>query len=221
MNLSPEKIIPADKSPGWVESETWTIEAKASGPDPGQGMMPGPMMQALLEDRFRVKVHRETTEAPAYALVLTGEGVRLPSASEGDCVPQNLDQPLVPLAPGQARRPFCGAALITNGGFRLRGATMAQLSVALSSRVDRMVTDRTAIHDIFNIDLNWAGDLSSSAPAPPPPPPSSAFPVAKQDPAEVTAEVQSALHRLGLKLKPIRGSEEVLVIDHVERPIEN
>jgi len=41
-------------------------------------MMLGPMMQAVLEDRFRVKVHRETREAPAYALIVTGEGARRP-----------------------------------------------------------------------------------------------------------------------------------------------
>jgi len=31
MNLSPEKIIPMDKSPGWIESDSYTIEAKAAG----------------------------------------------------------------------------------------------------------------------------------------------------------------------------------------------
>ncbi len=221
MNVSPEKIIPMDKSPAWIESDSWTIQAKAGGLDPGQGMMLGPMMQALLEDRFRLKVHRETREAPEYALAVTGEGPRLQSAAAGNCVRQDLDHPLARSAPGQALLPFCGFALGASGGFSMRGATMAQLCVALSSRVDRKVVDRTAIQGTFDIDLNWTGDSSSLPAPPPPPPPPGELPLVKQDPAEVTAAIQSALRKLGLKLEPIRGSEEALVIDHAERPTEN
>jgi uncharacterized protein (TIGR03435 family) len=93
MSLSREKMIPMEKNPGWIESDSYTIQAKAAGLDPGQGVMLGPMMQALLKDRFRVKVPRETREPPEYALVVMGEGPRLRSAAAGDCVRQDLDHP--------------------------------------------------------------------------------------------------------------------------------
>jgi uncharacterized protein (TIGR03435 family) len=152
-----------------------------------------------------------------------GEGARLQPAAAGNCVLQDLDHPWARSGPGQELFPFCGFALGTSGGFSLRGATIEQLCVALSSPVDRKVVDRTAIPGVFDIDLNWTGDSRSLAapPPPPPPPPSGEFPVVKQDPAEATSAIQGALHKLGLKLEPIRGSEEVLVIDHVERPTGN
>jgi uncharacterized protein (TIGR03435 family) len=60
MDLSPVNVITPPQAEKWIDSELYIIEAKAEdNPDhavPGQGMMLGPMMQALLEDRFKVKV---------------------------------------------------------------------------------------------------------------------------------------------------------------------
>ena len=49
---------PIKGSPGWLNSERYTIEAVAGNPQ-SQEMMRGPMMQALLEERFKLKIHRE------------------------------------------------------------------------------------------------------------------------------------------------------------------
>ena len=49
--------------PGWADSELYDIEAKPEGRVPADQMF-GPMMQVLLEDRFHVKIHRETRELP-------------------------------------------------------------------------------------------------------------------------------------------------------------
>lgn len=65
-------VILPDKSPGWIESDLYTLEAKAEERPgqalPAQGMMLGPMTQALLEDRFKLKVHWETRPIPVYEL---------------------------------------------------------------------------------------------------------------------------------------------------------
>ena len=37
-------------------------------------MMRGPMMQALLEDRFKLKLHRESKEIPVYELTVAEVG---------------------------------------------------------------------------------------------------------------------------------------------------
>ena len=76
MNLLPKKVVPVE-NPTWIDSDLSTIEAKAEsipGQTPGKGMMLGPMMQPLLEDRFKVRVHREVRQAPVYELSL-GRGV--------------------------------------------------------------------------------------------------------------------------------------------------
>ena len=47
--------------------------------------------------------------------------------------------------------------LIMNNGFDMRGATMAQLSTALSGWADRKVIDKTGIAGMFDIRLDWSG----------------------------------------------------------------
>ena len=54
--------------PSWVRSEYYTLSEKADGPARTQ-MLAGPMLQILLEERFRLKTHREMREMPVYAIV--------------------------------------------------------------------------------------------------------------------------------------------------------
>src|SRR5213078_2961987 len=70
--LTSEKMIPIEGGPDWIHSERFAIDAKADG-QPGILMMQGPMMQTILEDRFKLKIHRETRQGPVYELAL-GKG---------------------------------------------------------------------------------------------------------------------------------------------------
>lgn len=224
MNIQPGKIVPMEKSPAWIDSDLYTIEAKtesSSGQAPGQATMLGPMMQALLEDRFKVKIHREVRQVPVYALVAGRAGLKLPVTPKDSCAVQDLDQLPTPPAPGKAPLLFCGFPLIMNNGFDMRGGTMAQLSSALSSRVDRKVIDNTGITGMFDIRLDWSGGDLPAGPSPLPPTQPGVSPPPGPDPADVTAGFQIALQKVGLKLEPAQGPAEFLVIDHVERPSEN
>src|SRR5579862_6781455 len=48
-------------SPAWVRSDRYSIEAITKG-TPREELMRGPMLQALLQERFKLKIHRETRE---------------------------------------------------------------------------------------------------------------------------------------------------------------
>src|SRR5439155_652733 len=52
---------PVEGGPAWINSDRYEINAKAEG-EMGQDMMRGPMLGVLLEDRFKLKVRRETRE---------------------------------------------------------------------------------------------------------------------------------------------------------------
>src|SRR5579863_1167750 len=68
--------------PDWMDSTGFDIEAKAAGnPSRSQVWL---MLQSLLEDRFHLKVHRETRMMPVYALAVAKDGPRLPKAA-ADC----------------------------------------------------------------------------------------------------------------------------------------
>src|SRR5881394_3696404 len=53
--------------PSWIGSEHYDVQAKADGKTSVQ-QMEGPMLQALLEDRFKMRLHRETRQLPVYEL---------------------------------------------------------------------------------------------------------------------------------------------------------
>lgn len=63
--------------PQWGETERFTISAEAPG-DASFEMMNGPMMQSLLEDRFKLKIYIGSREVNVYDLVVAKGGPKLP-----------------------------------------------------------------------------------------------------------------------------------------------
>src|SRR5215471_12712845 len=74
--------------PGWIDSERYDIVAKAPPNTPNNRL--APMLQALLADRFKLAVHRETRELPVYALMVGKDGPKIhevdrePKEGDGD-----------------------------------------------------------------------------------------------------------------------------------------
>jgi uncharacterized protein (TIGR03435 family) len=203
-------------SPGWVDSDHYTIEAKAEGSQNVE-MMRGPMMKALLEDRFKLKLHRENREIPVYELTVAKGGAKLKAARDGSCFVADRDHPPPEQEPGQPFIAPCGGF----SGDDLNGSTIANLCRQFSVLTDRDVIDKTGIIGVFDMRLEglWE-EARRSAPADGAAGPGNP-PVGLPDPADVYAAARIAVQKLGLKLEPAKGSGEFLVIDHVEKPSGN
>jgi uncharacterized protein (TIGR03435 family) len=179
------------------------------------------MLRALLEERFKLKIHRETREIPVYALTVAKRGPKLQPFKAGGCLALDFSDPdhsPVPLSkPGQGFPLVCEMGRVSDAGYDLYGATMATFCRDISPRLDRPVIDKTGIAGRFDIHL----DLSAADLGLPVGPSDPGAPVASTEPASVFAAVEMAVHKLGLKLERAKGPGEFLVIDHVERPDEN
>ena len=70
--------------PNWLGGERFDVVAKAAGPANDEELKV--MLQALLADRFKLAVHRETKVMPVYVLGLAKNGSKM-HASEGDGEP--------------------------------------------------------------------------------------------------------------------------------------
>ena len=92
--------------PGWLDSDFYDIAAKAEG-DASTAQMTGPAMQALLEDRFRLKIHREAKEVAVYELTVGKSGPKLQVAREGSCIALDPEHPPGQQVPGQAPLRVC------------------------------------------------------------------------------------------------------------------
>jgi uncharacterized protein (TIGR03435 family) len=185
--------------PGWIDSETFDIVAKAEDNAPVARMY-GPMMQSLLEDRFALKIHKETRQLPVYTLTVAKNGAKLPATPEGSCTPLDLSHP----APAGALICGWGSVHMVKGNMVIdsHGSTVAKFAGSLVETVNRPVIDRTDLTGLFDIHLEFAPDNASSD-------------------ATGAAIFTAIQDQLGLKLTAEKGPVEVLVIDHIERPSAN
>ena len=206
------RIIPIEGAPDWVHAERFEIEAKSDG-SPNILMMQGPMMQALLEDRFKLKIHRETRQGPVYELTLGKGSPRLKPFQPGSCIPVVTGRSLPSLDSGQR---YCRNMVNPRGAVDMDGGALSGLAALLGMALDRPVIDRTGLTDLFEVHLRFSPD----GPAPPRPSPADPAPPAAAA-SDAPSVFQAIQEQLGLRLVPAKGPVDVLVIDHVERPSGN
>jgi bla regulator protein blaR1 len=206
---------PLEGGPSWIRSERYQITAKAEGA-PDAGVMNGPLMRALLEDRFKLKVHREAREVPVYTLTVARSGPRLTPSQPGSCTPVEFGR-----ADGPVENPC--RVLIRQRGPNLalegKGGTLAEVSKLLYLLVDRPVVDRTELPGRFDLDVEFAPEQVAAAfrPAGEPVPPT---PASTEEPTAPRIFVAFE-KQLGLKLEAAKGPREYVIVDHVERPSKN
>ncbi len=204
-------LIKIEGGPSWINSDLYQITAKAEG-EAGAAKPVALMMQSLLEDRFNLKIHRETREVPVYALVAGKGGLKLPPAKVG-CFTMGAGPR--PTWKAGEKPPICQNGVRKPDGVEVLGSTIADFCLALNVRIplglDRMIVDKTGIQGQYDFDLKWSPeDLALSAGAPIPFTPSNNFTL-----------LDSALRRIGLRLESAKGPGEFLIIDHADHPTAN
>jgi uncharacterized protein (TIGR03435 family) len=215
-----ELNLPVKGGTGWIQSEHFAIDAKASTPVAADVML-GPMLQELLKDRFKLRIHREPAEVPVYELTVSKGGAKLHPAKAGAC--RQLDSaPPPPRAKGQpVPPPPCGAFARSpnNAGVDMYGVTMHYLCLMLSMSADRELIDKTGLTGEFDVHLDASMEeiLRRREANPPTAPTSSPVPTAP-DPG---GTLNDAIRKLGLTLRPAKKLIDAIVIDHVERPSPN
>jgi uncharacterized protein (TIGR03435 family) len=215
--------------PAWIGSfsNLYDITAKANGPASSE-QMSGPMLQMLLENRFKLRIHRETRQLSVYTLTVAKGGTKLKPLKEGSCPPPEAAPPATASARENAKAlseairgkkvagapEKCPAEWVDGNGpntsVDIHGESMAEFAVTLS-RMDHPVIDQTGLKGLFDIHLKFAHDEPGESP-------NSAAPAHGDWGVSIFAAMQQ---QLGLKLSPATGPVEVLVIDHAERPSEN
>ena len=201
--------------PDWLDSATFDIVAHADGL-PKEEVMRGPMLQTLLEDKLKLKLHREARDSEAYALVADG-APRLKPFAEGTCVPYDLSKTFR-REPGVKHCDFFMGQSPVVGPYPMaqaKGATLGDFGKVLGLALDRPVIDATGIPGRFDFQLEFGLDENT---------PKLKAMMASHLGAAATARpsiLKAITEQYGLKLVPTKASREFLVIDHVERPSAN
>ncbi len=219
-------------APEWVSSEKYDIDLKLTdSPTPDAPKMvlacahdcptAGAIgvqqlqstLQALLADRFKLTLHRETKDLQVYELVVAEGGPKMKEAAAAYMNPNGIDGPEGPLPPK-------GMMKMGPGELTDQGTNLAPLVEQLSWQLGHTVLDKTGLTGNYDFSLRWSPSESEAgmsklmggklAPE-------SASSPASSGPSLFTA-IQE---QLGLKLEPQKAAMQVLVIDHVEAPAGN
>jgi uncharacterized protein (TIGR03435 family) len=133
--------------PSWTKSERYDIAAKVNAADATALSkltrdQRGLMLQELLADRFKLKVHREMKVLPIFALVVAKRGPLLkPAQGGGDTV--NFGE----------------------GHIQAQGIPLSSLASMLTQETGRTVVDETGLTGKYDLTLDWAPDDGDSSDA--------------------------------------------------------
>lgn len=136
--------------PGWARSDTYDIEAKMDEetlsvlqklPSKEQTWQRQFMQQALLADRFKLQIRRETKEMPVYALVVAKGGLKLKES-----------------------RVIVKMWSAGGGRITIKAGRTDDLVIGLTSDVDRAVVNKTGLTGKYDIDLKWTTDDRQGTP---------------------------------------------------------
>jgi uncharacterized protein (TIGR03435 family) len=208
--------IPIEGGPTWIDADRYTIDATTGSPQRA-AMMQGPMLQALLEDRFGLRIHRGTRAVPVYDLTVAKGGPKPKPFKEGSCVPIDFlslsRQEIAALAPDVN---YCRNRGTVKDGIVIVDDLAMSLDdfsqKTLNDAVDRPIVNKAGISGMFDFHLEYVPDENS--------------PLAHRDGSDSAAAAGPSIftarqEQLGLKLQPAKGPGELLVIDHVEKPSGN
>lgn len=231
--------------PDWMKTTRFDIIAKI--PDGVSKDQVPEMLRALLEERFKLTVHRDNRELPAYGLMVGKNGTKLtpspPDPPEDTSQPAGKNEAVMDTPDGQVRVKSTGRGLngtteitggrdgtvkmsMANGTMHLESSkmSMAALAERLTPFLDHPVVDMTEMKGTYVVSLDLSiEDMMAAARASGM---GAAIPGAREgastDAVPVASDpagssIFSSVQKLGLRLERQKVPFELIVVDHLEK----
>jgi bla regulator protein BlaR1 len=177
--------------PGWIDSDRYDVTAKANVAGDLTEAQLRPMLQALLADRFKLKVHQSSKEMAGYALVVGRGGPKVKAAVDGEEHPDTFR--------------------MTGTGLSGQGITMENLARYVAGKLGQVAVDQTGLKRVYDLKVTWTVETDQST----------GLPGADPRAALQSAVFGALEDQLGLKLRPQKITVQMLVIDSAERASAN
>ncbi len=155
------------------------------------------MLRNLLVERFKLEVHRESRQIPAYELTIARNGSKLKPTRFADSRGTRLS-----FDPGKMT-------------YHAEATSIDRLIQTISSGLHAPVVDATGLKDRYDFELVWDGSTPNR--------PALSADAADPNTSDTQLTIFGALQsQLGLRLEQKKAPFEVLVVDRFEKiPIEN
>ena len=185
--------------PSWAQAVRYDITAKM---DPEDAPLMNTMTRvqrraliaALLQDRFKLKIHTETRLRPVYELVLLGNTPRFPEHAERHGAANDAQ------TPSGIDSVRAGA-----GEFTATGVRLPILTSFLEENLETSIIDKTGLRATYDFKLRWSPEMGGTSSG-------------EEDAPSLFTALQD---QLGLKLRPAKGQVETLVVDQIDQPSAN
>jgi bla regulator protein blaR1 len=120
------------RGPNWVNSDRYDVEAKSAGDANRAEVLL--RIQAMLAERFRLKIHRESQEGPVYELIVAKSGLKVQPTEDSSSADVRIGR-------------YSGKR------------SMAQLAQYLGGIAGRPVIDKTSLAGAFDIRLEFTPEF--------------------------------------------------------------
>ena len=200
------------------------------------------MLQALLVERFKLAIHRESKDQAIYAMVVGKGGLKIKETEAPAPAPDgSAPNPAVTGSSSVTVSQTKSGAVVSDGTgktqkmtpspdgksmrLEITGATMAEMAEGLTPLADHPIVDMTGLTGKYSMTLDISmQDLMNAARAA-----GAAVPAASPDPSHPAdaasdpgGSIFTAVQSLGLKLESRKSPMTFIVVDHVEKmPTEN
>jgi len=197
-NVPDYQVTGADWA-GMDRDEIYDIEAKAEGEAVLTKDQARVLLQAVLTDRFKLKIHRDSKEMPVYNLVVAKGGLKIKETAPGSERKSDFSQKPGPI-----------------NVLKYTNIKMADFVQLMGRNFDRPLLDKTSLSSGYDFTLEYTSyppNMSERETA--------AF-AARGIPPGGTLPIGTALEdQLGLKAVAAKEKVEIIVIDHAEKPSAN
>jgi uncharacterized protein (TIGR03435 family) len=129
--------------PGWIRSDRFDVSARA--PVAGNLTEPQlrPMLQALLAERFKLKLHKTTKEMSGYALVVVKNGPKVKPSVDGE--------------------PHSDTFRLNATGLTGQGISMEDFARYVAGKLGLVAVDHTGLKGVYDVKADWTVDPDPTA----------------------------------------------------------
>jgi uncharacterized protein (TIGR03435 family) len=187
--------------PDWIRGqgipETFQVEAAAEDPATTTLEQLAQMLQTMLADRFKLKLHRETQELPGYALVVAKKGPKLKQV-------YGEEQSPLPVPNDRGELTIKGTAKLS-----ALAQILSSFSPVFSPAGEVVpIADKTGITGVYDLEFVFPDQPTQRA--------------GRGSYQPAASDISSALEdQLGLRIEAQKISVDVVVIDEIEHPSPN
>jgi uncharacterized protein (TIGR03435 family) len=212
--------------PDWIASERYDVNATLPAGSTGDDIPV--MLQALLTDRFKLKIHRDKKEFPVYALIIGKSPLKL---TEDALDPETAE------SKGAVNAAVSGSAAgvsvnlgrgayytFADNQFEAKKMSVNQLCLQLERYVDRPIVNMTDLNGTYDITLKLTPEdyqamlirvaVNSGVVLPPQ--------VLQYMEGSSISSLFDAVQQAGLKLDPRKAPLDLIVVDQAQKsPTDN